>query len=336
MFDTSHLHPLMVHFPVALIIAGFFTEILSLFFFTKEKWLKTTSFYLMVLGTLGAVAGYFTGEFFTEDMKGFLGEIKEKHELFAKITMFIMIAACILRGYLVWKKKENHGLKWLVFILFFAATISVGYTGLLGGTMVYNSDVEDTEATSLDSTKIDKPTVANLKAALQGETTASAKYAAFATKADEEGFPQIAVLFRATSKSESLHATNHAVALKNMGIIANATAEAFDVKTTKENLDAAYAGEKHEVESMYPGFITQSKTDDAENATKSFSYAFETEKKHMTLYKAAIDALAAGKVKTLPAEYVVCPKCGFTYSNKEDDDECELCSTPRAKFIVIK
>jgi uncharacterized membrane protein len=138
MFNTSHFHPLIVHFPVALIITGFFLDVISLFFNKKEPCLSKAGFYLMILGTLAAVAGYLTGEFFTSEMSGAAGELKERHEVFAKITMFVMIAASLLRIYLVWKKKEAGSLKWLVFALFFIATISVGYTGFLGGSLVYD------------------------------------------------------------------------------------------------------------------------------------------------------------------------------------------------------
>jgi rubrerythrin len=195
-----------------------------------------------------------------------------------------------------------------------------------------NADNKDQQ----DSTKKVNQTIENLKAALQGETTASAKYEAFAAKAKEEKLPQIAALLSAASKSEGIHAANHKKVLEEMGETVNVTPEAFDVKTTKENLEAAYNGEKHEVDAMYQGFIDQAKADKAEKAIKSFSYAFETEKKHMTLYKAASDALAANKVKTLASEYFVCPKCGFTYTGKDVEDECEICSTGKDKFIAIK
>ena len=339
MFDTSHLHPMIVHFPVALIVAGFFLDVLSLFFNKKEPCLSKAGFYLMILGTLGAIAGYFTGEFFTPEYKGVLGELKENHELFAKITMFVMIAACLIRIYLVWKKKTRGGLKWLVFFLFLIATISVGITGLLGGNMVYNHMIgyQDTDVSAQNSTKTVNKTVENLEAAIQGETTASAKYAAFAQKAKEEDFDQIAVLFNAISKSESIHAANHAKALQSMEIQMSAVkAEPFDVKTTKENLDAAYNGEKHEVEVMYPAFMDQAKADNAADAVKSIGWAMDTETKHMELFKTAIDALAANKVKTLPVQYFVCPKCGYTYSNKDVEDNCDLCGTPKEKFFVFK
>jgi rubrerythrin len=186
-----------------------------------------------------------------------------------------------------------------------------------------------------DTIKKVNQTVENLKAALQGETNASAKYEAFAVKAKEEKLPQIATLFNAASKSESIHAANHKKVLEEMGIKVDVKPQAFDVKTTKENLDAAYAGEKHEVENMYKGYIDQADADDNDKAVKSFSYAFETEKKHMTLYKTAIDALAANKVKTLAVEYLVCPKCGYTYTKKDVVSECIVCSTSKDKFISI-
>ena len=138
MFNLSHLHPLMVHFPVALIITGFFLEAVSLFFNKKEPCLSRSGFYLMLLGTLGAVAAYFSGEFSTNELTGAAGELKEQHEVFAKITMFVMIAASLIRIYLLWKKKENSGLKWLVFGLYFISAITVGIAGFLGGSLVYN------------------------------------------------------------------------------------------------------------------------------------------------------------------------------------------------------
>lgn len=138
MFDTGHIHPMIVHFPIALIFVGFIADLLSLFFNKREACLSKTGFYLMILGTLGAIAGYLSGEFFTSEMTGEAGEPRERHELFAKITMFIMIAASVLRIIALILKKERSVLKWIVFTLYFLALIAVGYTGMLGGTLVYN------------------------------------------------------------------------------------------------------------------------------------------------------------------------------------------------------
>ena len=60
-------------------------------------------------------------------------------------------------------------------------------------------------------------TIANLKAAFKGESTASAKYAAFAIQAGKEGFSKVATMFEATSKAEQIHAANHQAVLEKMG-----------------------------------------------------------------------------------------------------------------------
>ncbi|HOV10449.1 MAG TPA: ferritin family protein [Bacteroidales bacterium] len=336
MFDSSHFHPMIVHFPVALIMIGFLADVLSLFFNKKEPCLSKAGFYLMILGTLGAFAAYFTGEFFTRELTGEAGELKERHEIFAKITMFVMLAACLLRIYLVWKKKINSGFKWLVFFLYLIATCTVGYTGLLGGTLVYNHMIGLESASVEQTVVVTNKTVENLKTALQGETTASAKYAAFAQKADGEGLPQIAALFRAASKAESVHAGNHRNILGTLGHKVDVQPETFTVNNTLENLQAAYDGEKHETESMYPVFIEQATTDNNSDAVKSFGWATDTETKHMELYQAAVDALKSKKEKSLPDEYYVCPKCGFTYSHEDIEDYCGLCGTEKAKFFTFK
>lgn len=138
MIDTSHFHPMIVHFPVALLAVGFLADFISLFFSKKEPCLSKLGFYLMILGTLGAVAGYLTGEYFTQEMAGAAGELKENHELFAKITMYVMIAASALRIFAVISKKDKGILKWVVFVMYAIGTASVAYTGFLGGSLVYN------------------------------------------------------------------------------------------------------------------------------------------------------------------------------------------------------
>ena len=215
----------------------------------------------------------------------------------------------------------------------FISVVMVTATALLSSCGNSNKNTEN--KTVGDSTKTVK-TIENLKAAITGESTASAKYAAFATKAKEEGFIQISKMFESTSKAESIHAENHKKALEELGQKMEIKLEIYEVKTTKENLEAAIKGESYEIETMYPGFITQAETDNAAKATKSFNYAFETEKNHKLLYQKALDALNAKKDKSLSSEYFVCPKCGNTYDNKNVAENCDICDTEKAKFIVFK
>lgn len=135
--DTSHFHPMLVHFPIALLIVGFIFDIIGIFF-KKEKCLSKTGLYLMILGTVGSIAAYLTGEYFTKELIGIAGELKEKHEIFAKITMFTMLIVTTLRIWIIVLKKTNNLWQWIILFLYFLGTIAVGYTGFLGGKLVYN------------------------------------------------------------------------------------------------------------------------------------------------------------------------------------------------------
>ncbi len=175
-------------------------------------------------------------------------------------------------------------------------------------------------------------TVQNLKDAYKGESTASAKYAAFAEQARKEGFPQMGYMFDATSKAEAIHAANHKLALEKMGGKTDPVKPEFIVKTTKENLEDAIKGESFEINSMYPGYISSARSDNALGATKSFTWAMDTEKKHLQMYTNALNALNAKKANTLPTVYMVCPKCGNTY-DKKPEKACSFCSTASTKFL---
>lgn len=128
---------MMVHFPIALVTFGFIAEI-ALLFFKNEKWLSNAGFYLLIFGTLSATAAIFTGVLFTAEMSGSAGEVKETHEMFAWITLVFLVLTSILRIFMKLKNKENSNLKWIAFIFYALATISVSLTGFFGGTLVYN------------------------------------------------------------------------------------------------------------------------------------------------------------------------------------------------------
>jgi len=177
-------------------------------------------------------------------------------------------------------------------------------------------------------------TIENLKHAFNGESTASAKYAAFAEKAKSEGFDTLAVMFLATSKAEAIHAENHKKVLEKLGEkVEGPEIGKFDVLSTAENLADAIKGETGEIDSMYPGFITTAETEKVTDAVKSFTWAIDTEKKHQAFYKAAIDALASTGEKTVSAKWFVCPVCGNTYNSADLSASCDFCMTPQEKYI---
>jgi rubrerythrin len=176
-------------------------------------------------------------------------------------------------------------------------------------------------------------TLENLQAAFSGESSANLKYLAFARKADEEGYKQVAVLFRAAARSEEIHASNHKAAIAKLGGEAKADITPADVKTTKENLEAAIKGETYENETMYPAFIKVAQTDKNADAIKTLNGAMKVEAEHAKLYKEALGNLDGWK--TVTAEFSVCPVCGFT-TMKLDFPKCPVCSTEASKFEKIK
>lgn len=138
MFNTDHLHPLIVHFPIALIIVGFIAEFSSLFF-KSEKCLSKTGFYLMILGTLAAIAAWSTGQLFTDHPEeGEILTVFIKHKTGALITMISMILGSVFRIWLKAKKKEESKLKWFAFGFYLLGFAAVSFTGYMGGIMVYD------------------------------------------------------------------------------------------------------------------------------------------------------------------------------------------------------
>ena len=132
---------------------------------------------------------------------------------------------------------------------------------------------------------------------LQGESQANRKYLAFAAKAEAEGFPQIARLFRAAAAAETVHALSHLRVMKGVG-------------DTKQNLQAAIDGEDYEFKEMYPGFIEIAKKEGNQAAVNSFRDAMEVEKTHHDLYCKALESLTAGK--TWPRRPSISATCAAT------------------------
>ncbi len=174
----------------------------------------------------------------------------------------------------------------------------------------------------------------NLQAAYKGETTASAKYAAYSKKAETEGFHEIALLFKAASTSEKIHANNHKAVLDDGGQTVPEIKPEFTVNTTKENLKDAITGEGYEISTMYPNFITVANTAENQLSLISLNYAYKTEKKHKPLYEQALAALENNSVQSLAKVFFICPTCGNTYDTTAPK-RCGISMTTSEKFIKV-
>ena len=179
-----------------------------------------------------------------------------------------------------------------------------------------------------------KTTVENLQAAFNGESNAKAKYEAFAAKADEEGYKSVASLFRAAAMSEGIHARKHAAVITKLGAEPKADVGKPEVKSTKENLEAALTGETYEKETMYPTFIALAKSEKNNAAMRTFRGAMLAEVEHAKLYKQALAELDAWKSEG--KAFMVCTVCGYTELMNPDLKKCPVCSAPKTKFETVK
>ncbi|MGB5909841.1 MAG: rubrerythrin family protein [Promethearchaeia archaeon] len=160
-----------------------------------------------------------------------------------------------------------------------------------------------------------------LKEAFAGESQANRKYLAFAKKAEQDGFPGVALLFRAAAAAETVHAHNHLRALGG-------------IKSTIENLKEAIGGEFHEFTQMYPKFIEDAKSEGIKNAERTFTYANEVEKIHHKLYENALKLVEEGKDLEVK-EMHICSVCGYTHEG-DPPDNCPVCGAAKKAFEKIE
>lgn len=160
----------------------------------------------------------------------------------------------------------------------------------------------------------------DLKAAFAGESQANRKYLAFAEKADKDGYPQVAKVFRAAAAAETVHAHNH---LRAMG----------GIKSTLENIKEAIEGEHYEFTKMYPEFLKDAKDEENKQAVRTFDYANQVEKIHHELYQNALDAVEGGN-DLEQTELYICPVCGYTHEG-EPPENCPVCGAAKKVFKKI-
>lgn len=161
----------------------------------------------------------------------------------------------------------------------------------------------------------------NLQGAFNGESQANRRYIFFADKAEKEGFPQLAKLFRAVAEAETVHARNHFSAMDAVG-------------STRDNLLAAVIGEHQEFTAMYPMFIEDAKVDQNARAERSFDWANQVEKIHHGFFEKALETVKAGETPA-DATYYVCQVCGNTVTG-EPPEKCPVCGAPAKAFVKVE
>jgi rubrerythrin len=162
-------------------------------------------------------------------------------------------------------------------------------------------------------------TTDNLKEAFAGESQANQKYRAFAKRAEQEGFPNVARLFRTAAEAESIHAEGHLRSMDGVG-------------STSDNLLAAKAGETYEYTTMYPPMLELAKAE-GHRARGMFGYALRAEAAHAELYQRALEAVAQGQ-DLAETKFYLCPVCGYIEFG-EPPSTCPVCGARSERFVQV-
>ena len=158
----------------------------------------------------------------------------------------------------------------------------------------------------------------NLALAFAAESKASVRNEVFAKKADHEGYPQIARLFRAVSDAESVHAHRYLLLLRGK------------IGSTEENLKAAFQNEIKANVDEYPKLMKDAADEDQKKEIEAFSQSRDVESHHAELYKKAMNDMLADR-ETI---YFVCQVCGYI-SEDEPPEKCPICGAVTGKFKRI-
>lgn len=161
----------------------------------------------------------------------------------------------------------------------------------------------------------------NIQEAFGGESKANRRYMLYAEKAEKEGYPQVAKLFRAIGEAETIHARNHLNAVDGIG-------------STKDNLFAASLGEQQEYKQMYPVFIQIAREEKNDRAERTFAWANKVEEIHHGYFEEAMEAVREGKPLE-KASYYVCQVCGNTVTG-QPPEKCPICGVPVNAFKEVE
>lgn len=179
-------------------------------------------------------------------------------------------------------------------------------------------------------------TETNLMAAFAGESQARNKYTYFASKAKEEGYIQISLVFEESANQEKEHAKRLFKLMEGGTATITGTFPAGIIGTTRQNLDEAAGGENYEWKEMYPGFAKVAREEGYDAIAMIFESIAVAEKQHAKRYEALAANIDAGTVFKKDAPVVWrCINCGYLYEGESAPKACPACAHPQAYFEVL-
>jgi rubrerythrin len=188
-----------------------------------------------------------------------------------------------------------------------------------------------------------KKTIENLAKAFVGESQARNRYTYYARIAQKEGYEQIAEIFLLTADQEKTHAKREFEHLQELKKKAEEKMDEIKIEavmptvygTTKQNLEAAIAGETFEYTEMYPEFAEAAAKEGLNTIAKRFLAIATAEKHHRERYEKLLKELKANTVfKKKKTTWWVCRECGYMHQGKEAPKKCPSCDHPQAFYQV--
>jgi rubrerythrin len=176
-------------------------------------------------------------------------------------------------------------------------------------------------------------TIQNLGTSYREEANAASLYQACSEQAWKESMSEVAILFMALSRAESIHAETYRKLLERAGQVVEKVNPALLTGNTLQNLKMSSNTERNIMGRRYPFYISDAKSEGQNDASKAMRWAMETEKKHFILLNKVLSLIESGNTKSLPKIYWVCPKCGNVYDVAKPESMCSLCGTSSSKFI---
>jgi rubrerythrin len=155
----------------------------------------------------------------------------------------------------------------------------------------------------------------NMAYAFAAESKAAARNAAFAQRAEKDGYTQIALLFRAVSDAESVHARRFLNLMRGK------------IGSTEDNLATAFENEIKANADEYPKLIKDATDEGDDAALRAFTHSRDVETGHAELYKKAMNAMVAER----DVDYHVCQVCGYI-SEDSAPERCPVCGAVQGKF----
>jgi rubrerythrin len=183
----------------------------------------------------------------------------------------------------------------------------------------------------------DDAVIRNLETAFEEESKNSAACKAYAVNAEEEGYPGLASMFRATARADQIHASNHARVLRHMGGSTQFEVPLPRIEGAIENLRSALVDQKFEVEYLYPTFLTNAATLFDSTAHRSFHWALEADKSHIRLLNdvlARVSGTGQSDWAGVQHDFYVCSLCGFA-TEEANGENCPACNYLWEKFEKV-